>query len=532
MDDEQAVLELRFGHSTSQNYKKALRLARKLPGFEEAEDKAEHHRVALAFDQIASLAKRFESLVDLVGSWRSSEILHRGEPCSLEEYRAVISVARCHEGLTASVWPDQYCRDSNGRPSWGCQFLDVVSLGTPDHSWELVRTRDWWFQFGSFRDEATWVVDKAAIRSVLERQASARDLAVCPAFNLEGIDEVLGNLPDLIGLGEGSDWEVEFEEAYVGGQIEKQPVRVRPKLKEDDLGSGLSIGILGAGRDSGEEGDPKPQRNIPEVSFDDVGGVDDIIDQIREVIELPLIHPELFAHFGISPHHGILLYGPPGCGKTLIAKAIANEVEAHFISVRGPELLSKYYGESEENLRAVFSEARGYEPSIIFFDEIDSIAQTRSGSETNRLEDRLVNQLLTLMDGFQDMGRVCVIASTNRPELIDAAVKRPGRFDYMLEVSMPGPEGVARIFEIHTRDMPVDGQFQVREFSQQLVGLSGADIAFVAREGALNCIRKNLEIASVVHDKGAVDLELGDLQVSEVDFQRALGQVLQSKGKR
>ncbi len=270
-------------------------------------------------------------------------------------------------------------------------------------------------------------------------------------------------------------------------------------------------------------------RYIPEVSFKDIGGIDDIVATVREVIELPLKHPELLRQLGIKPHRGVLLHGEPGCGKTLIAKAIANDVRAHFIPIRGPELISKYWGESESNLRGVFEEARAMQPSIVFFDEIDAIAQERSSAENIRLEAALVNQLLTLMDGIDDYGCTCVIASTNRPELLDNALLRPGRFDYSLEVKRPNRDGCYAIFNIHTRCIPMEGDFDLYGFSEELVGLTGAEIAFVAREGAYNCLRRSVNFGDLFEKKDVPDKILNSLEVSETDFENALMKVTKER---
>ena len=228
---------------------------------------------------------------------------------------------------------------------------------------------------------------------------------------------------------------------------------------------------------------------------------------------------------GIQPHKGVMLYGPPGCGKTMIAKAIAYDIEAHFISIKGPELLNKYYGQSEENLRKVFEEARDLQPSVIFFDEIDSIAQKRSGEESLRMDARIVNQLLTLLDGIEDYGKICVIAATNRLELIDEALLRPGRFDYTLEIPLPDAEACRKIFEITTNDMPVSDEFSLQEFCPDLKGLSGADISFVAREGAYNCLRRNIDLKGKISGDELEKLEYEDLVIQKEDFRKALSKI-------
>ncbi len=217
----------------------------------------------------------------------------------------------------------------------------------------------------------------------------------------------------------------------------------------------------------------------------------------------------------------MLLYGPPGCGKTLIAKAIAGETDANFISLSANELMGRYVGQSEERLRAVFDAASRLEPSIIFFDEIDAIGQSRTGGESVRHQDDFLNQLLSLMDGIGDRGRVTVIGSTNRPELLDDALLRPGRFDYTIEVLKPSVEGCGKILEIATRNSPLDDDVDLSVLARELHGLSGADIAFVAREAAYNCMRRALDLQSLVRADAAEPC-LDELKISSADFGEAV----------
>ncbi len=214
------------------------------------------------------------------------------------------------------------------------------------------------------------------------------------------------------------------------------------------------------------------EESIPEVTYEDIGGLSDAIQKIREMVELPLKHPELFERLGIEPPKGVLLYGPPGTGKTLLAKAVANEANAHFIAINGPEIMSKFYGESEERLREIFKEAEENAPSIIFIDEIDAIAPKRE-EVVGEVEKRVVSQLLTLMDGLKGRGKVIVIAATNRPDAIDPALRRPGRFDREIEVGVPDKQGRKEILQIHTRGMPLEPSFDKEEVLTVLEGLAG-----------------------------------------------------------
>ncbi|HYG70305.1 MAG TPA: CDC48 family AAA ATPase, partial [Anaeromyxobacteraceae bacterium] len=258
------------------------------------------------------------------------------------------------------------------------------------------------------------------------------------------------------------------------------------------------------------------------VTYDDVGGLGDTIEQVREMIELPLKHPELFARLGIDPPKGVLLYGPPGTGKTLLAKAVANESDASFFSINGPEIMGRYYGESEERLRGVFEEAQENAPSIIFIDELDSIAPSRE--ESGEVERRVVAQLLTLMDGLEARENVVVIAATNRPEAIDEALRRPGRFDREIVVGVPDLTGRREILGIHTRGMPLAEGVSLEELARTTYGFVGADLGALAREAAISTLRRYLPEIDL--DQAEIPQEVLDkLVVTEADFQDAVKRV-------
>ncbi|MCX8207864.1 MAG: AAA family ATPase, partial [Methanothrix sp.] len=265
------------------------------------------------------------------------------------------------------------------------------------------------------------------------------------------------------------------------------------------------------------------ERPVPSVCYEDVGGLKNAITKVREMIELPLKHPELFDRLGIDPPKGILLYGPPGTGKTMLAKAVANESDAYFISVNGPEIMSKYYGESEKALRDIFEEAEKNAPAIIFLDELDSIAPKR-GEVTGEVERRVVAQLLSLMDGLKERKNVLVIGSTNRPEALDIALRRPGRFDREIELGVPDFEGRKEIFQIHTRGMPLADDVNIEEFAELTYGFVGADIAAVCREAAMNALRRILPEIDL--DEPTIPKEILDrLVVQRVDFEAALREI-------
>lgn len=229
----------------------------------------------------------------------------------------------------------------------------------------------------------------------------------------------------------------------------------------------------------------------PSVTYEDIGGLEEELQRIREMIELPLKHPEVFSRLGIDPPKGVLLFGPPGTGKTLIARAVANEAGANFYAIQGPEIMSKYYGQSEERLREVFAESEKNSPSVIFIDELDSIAPRRDEVQ-GEVERRVVAQLLTLMDGLTARGNVIVIAATNREDAIDPALRRPGRFDREIEIGVPTVASRQEIMQIHTRGMPLDETVRMDHIANITHGFVGADLASLAREAAMKCLRRHL----------------------------------------
>jgi transitional endoplasmic reticulum ATPase len=236
---------------------------------------------------------------------------------------------------------------------------------------------------------------------------------------------------------------------------------------------------------------PEAKIGMPRTTYEDIGGLREEIQRIREMVELPLRHPEIFQRLGIDPPKGVLLHGPPGCGKTLLARAVANESEANFYSINGPEIMSKFYGESEARLREIFQQAQKNSPSIIFIDELDAIAPKRE-EVTGEVERRVVAQLLALMDGLSGRGNVIVIGATNRPGALDPALRRPGRFDREIEIGVPDKQGRYEILQIHTRGMPLAKDVDLKKLAEMTHGYTGADLAALARETAMKALRRYL----------------------------------------
>ena len=260
------------------------------------------------------------------------------------------------------------------------------------------------------------------------------------------------------------------------------------------------------------------KQEMSDIHYEDIGGLGRELQLVREMIELPLRHPEIFERLGIQPPKGVLLYGPPGTGKTLIAKAVANEVDAHFITLSGPEIMSKYYGESEKGLREKFEEAEQNAPAIIFIDEIDAIAPKREETK-GEVERRVVAQLLSLMDGLKGRGQVIVIAATNLPDVIDPALRRGGRFDREIEIGIPDKKGRLEIFQVHTRGVPLAEDVKIEEFANSTHGFVGADISLLVKEAAMHALRK--VIPQIKIDEDIPNEVLDALRVTNEDFAEA-----------
>ncbi len=266
------------------------------------------------------------------------------------------------------------------------------------------------------------------------------------------------------------------------------------------------------------------KEGVPSVSYEDIGGLEEEIETVREMIEVPMRYPQVFKKLGVSPPKGVLLHGPPGTGKTLLAKAVANETDAHFLHLAGPEIMSKWYGQSEENLRNVFKEAQENAPSIIFIDEIDAIAPARE-EVSGEVEKRVVSQLLTLMDGLEARGEVVVIAATNRPEAVDPALRRPGRFDREVQIGIPNRKGRKEILQIHTRGMPLTEKVDLDYLADITHGYSGADLEALAKEAAMRALRGVMpEIKKLKEEELTKEL-LDSLEVTEKDFEEAMRRV-------
>ena len=358
------------------------------------------------------------------------------------------------------------------------------------------------------RNAGVGIDDKVTIQKAIAGKADKVTLAPTEEIRLVGGEEYLSQI-------------LEGRVVTRGDLIELNVMGRKIDLVVTKLSATGDVGIIQ--RDTEVVLSDKPTKaeleKIPRVAYEDIGGLKEEIKQVREMIELPLKHPELFDKMGIEPPKGVLMHGPPGTGKTLIAKAVANESNANFYSLSGPEIMSKYYGQSEENLRKIFEEAIENAPSIIFIDEIDSIAPKREETHGD-VERRIVAQLLAIMDGLEERGKVIVIGATNRVNAIDPALRRPGRFDREIEIGIPDRKGRKEILEVHTRGMPLAEDVSLDKLAEMTHGYSGADLEALCKEAAMRALRKILPDIDLEAEKIPTEI-LNKLEATSKDFYEA-----------
>src|SRR5215211_3300979 len=346
-----------------------------------------------------------------------------------------------------------------------------------------------WYAFGMMGEDGVFEVDKEAIT---ERVLSDLGPCVrCPILDLDTTAEIFARLPEKIDPAKEPDWSYREDGPLSGWKVVKTRdghEEISPQEEREGLIERLARSVRSGGAGVAAAGGMAPgSRNVPATRYEDVGGMPETVALVREAVELPITHPEIFKQLNIRPHKGILFYGPPGTGKTLLARAVAHESRAHFIAVSGPEILNKFWGQSEARLRSIFNEARQKAPAIILFDELDSFAAARD-MMSESFEATLVSQLLSLMDGMNDLGRVCVIATTNRPGAIDPALRRPGRFDHEIEIGLPD-----------------------------------ADLEALCRDAALVCMRRTINLRDL--EKRIAPHQLSTLSVTTYDFRTAIKRV-------
>src|SRR5919198_298327 len=360
----------------------------------------------------------------------------------------------------------------------------------------------------------TGIDDTVSIRKVVVKKAEQVILSPTEELNIVGLEDYLPELLEGRVIAKGDMIPLNIMGRKIGFVI----TSTTPADTASLIDNNFTEFIIGTVPKAGAKGGA-----VPRVAYEDIGGLKNEVQKVREMIELPLRHPEIFERIGIEAPKGVLLHGPPGTGKTLLAKAVANETNANFFSIGGPEIMSKFYGESEERLRETFKQAQENAPSIIFIDEIDSIAPKRE-EVSGDVEKRVVSQLLTLMDGIESRGKLVVIGATNRPNAIDPALRRPGRFDREIEIGIPDEEGRFDILQIHTRGMPLTDDVNLESIARVTHGFVGADLEALSKEAAMRSLRRILPEINMEQSKIPVEV-LNKIKITNEDFRNGLKDV-------
>lgn len=359
------------------------------------------------------------------------------------------------------------------------------------------------------RNAGTGIDEKVAIRKVVVREAQKISFAPTEQLRIMGGEEYLSQSLEGRVVTRGDIIEI----SVMGRRIDLVVISYTPTVDAVLVHRTTKVKISDKPVKEGAS-------HLPRVTYEDIGGLGDEVKRVREMIELPLKHPELFERLGVEAPKGVLLHGPPGTGKTLLAKAVAGETSANFVSIGGPEIMSKFYGESEERLREIFKQAEENAPTIVFIDEIDSIAPKRD-EVTGETERRVVAQLLALMDGLKARGKVVVIGATNRPNALDPAIRRPGRFDREIEINIPNRDGRLEILQIHTRGMPLSEEVDLERLADLTHGYAGADLSALCKEAAMHSLRRILPDLDLEAESIPVEV-LNRITVTRDDFFAAL----------
>jgi AAA+ superfamily predicted ATPase len=494
-------LEITFGPSPSIHYRQAVEHAQTFAGYRALGTGPTHAvKVTLSLAH-ESLWTKLERLLRLVSGWRSTHLRVAGhEVRSGELIGRLAQVRSCYARKVQQAAGPEYClgQQAPGNEAFffGCRLLRGVSRS--------IHSRSSWIHFGALSaSHDSFRVHKAAILRTLEHKAQADACLMCPAFRWQRVRANVNDLPDIIELGTDSLFEVRTSAINP-----KKALGIQPKTPPEHA-EGLRFSL--------EMETTAPVRTVPTVRYADIAGQDAALEQLRTVVEWPLKHAAYFEALRVAPHHGVLLYGPPGNGKTLLAKAVATECNAHFELISGPEVLSKWIGESEANLRKLFGRARHLAPSVVLIDELDSIAPRRQFL-SHQHDVQVLAQLLVLLDGLEARGRVAVVATTNRLEAIDPALCRPGRFDYHIPVSLPDQTGRLAILKVYLERMKTRGHLAIDALAEATAGYSGAELAAVCREAGLQTMGRGLTKGLAPHQ----------VHVCRQDVNRAL-EALKSK---
>lgn len=502
-----AEVGLTFRKSRSPYFSDALTLAKKL-GFNANSDTDPIYDVRIKIDICApALWRSFWKLYEIVRGWKTTETYVSGiDQDDIDVLnRQFAMVSSCYRMRTAKPKDQQesHCLGmasaTDSPTSFGCKQMYTIGR-------ELDRYcgRGNWYEYGHVsEDQNKFEVDRVGIAETILDDARKSACSLCPAFSTQRIRDTVGDLPDMIPLHEGGIFETKYSD--IDGVT---PIGVSVKYRDP---YSITVQMPSELLEMARQRQQKGVRSIPEITYADIAGQDKVLEEVRSVIELPLTHPEYFQSLGVRPQSGIILYGPPGNGKTLICKAVAGEAKAHLEIVSGPELLSKWLGDSENNIRQIFQRAISRAPSIILFDEVDSIAPDRN-QDLQHHTVSIVSQLLVCLDGMDSRDRVAVVATTNRMESLDPAIKRPGRFDYFINVPVPNPDGIRDILRCHTAKMSTGPSVDIDTIADQMKTFSGAEVASACREAGLKAIQRGI----------AQGISNFDLVVTSFDFELAL----------
>jgi AAA+ superfamily predicted ATPase len=474
------LLEISFGESSSRQYPLAVTLAQSMSGYRAlGAGRGVVHQVAIQAPLPDEAAwEKLDQLLRMILAWRSAKVVLDRRVWRCGSFLAQLATIKACHGRRVQVGTgDLYCSGKSGPGSegdyFGCRHAQGVSR-------MLEGERAAWIRFGTLSQKHdSFRVDKKAIWQTLKAQTQGALCHFCPAFNWSRIRAEVNQLPSVIRLGDQSPFEIRYSEIDPA-----KALGIKPKERP---GTWLEIALSSLERE-----DKLPAgRQVPNVRYTEVAGQDVALEALKSVVELPLRHATYFEALGVAPQTGVLLYGPPGNGKTLLGKAVATESDAHLEIISGPEVLSPWVGQSEDNLRRIFARARQYAPSVVLIDELDSLAPRRAFlSQQHQVQ--ILSQLLVLLDGLEARGRVAVIGMTNRIEALDPAVCRPGRFDYHLEVPSPDERGRAAILRVHLEKLKTRGRIELDNLVKKTEGFSGAELAALCREAGLQTIQRGL----------------------------------------
>lgn len=469
-------IRITFTKSRSKYFDSALYNAEKIQGYKTLKRVREQIHIVEIENDI--FTEELKNLLTYIFSWKNTTISING--LSIDGVHGFYSTFMDAYDCYKYHLDDDYCigklTPSDDQRYFGCKHEWGVSL-VPAYSYYNLHTQ--WYQFGKLSSDSNYFdINKKDIKDRLHKSTIHRPCILCPFFSWKRLENGVDKLPDRIDLTKDKRFIIKYSELSPSKAI---GIQMKESAYYDE-----------ARDDEAQESNNQDIRYVPKTKYSDIAAQDKVLEEVENVIGLPIKHPEYYTKMNIESHKGILLYGPPGNGKTLIAKAVANEANAHLELINGPEILAKYVGESEEKLRSIFERAEKYSPSIILIDEIDSIFSSRDMID-HQHEIAIISQFLVLLDGLEPRGKVAIIGTTNRIKAVDPAIRRPGRFDYHIEVPSPDINGIMAILETHLSKSKTEKPLNLMQIAKMIDGFSGAEAAALCREAGLIAIKKALK---------------------------------------